>query len=78
MLRSFIYTKASGDKSARTVYPIGVVDDKIFSIDLTDLSDEERVYNEKLLDAVHKQYIEGIKEVVGDTRFRFFFMEQMS
>ena len=78
MLKSFTYTKGSGEKSTRTVYPIGVVDDKLFSIDLTDLDDTERQYYAKLLDAVHKEYIEGIKEVVGDTRFRYFFFEGIS
>ena len=77
-LRAFIYTKASGDKSARVVYPIGVVDDKMFAIDLTDMNDEERVEAEHRLDVVHKQYIAGIKEAVGSSRFRYFFFKGIS
>lgn len=78
MLKHFTYTKANGEVSTRTVYPIGVVDDKLFSIDLSDLDDTERLYTERLLDQVHKQYIEGIKETVGDSRFRYFFFDKMS
>lgn len=78
VLRTFTYTKADGDKSVRTVYPIGVVDDKLFSIDLSDLDDEKREDAKHLLEAVHKQYIEGIKKAVGSERFRYFFFNGIS
>ena len=42
VLKTFTYTKENGEKSVRTVYPIGVVDDKLFSIDLSDLNDIDR------------------------------------
>ena len=78
MLKTFTYTKASGEKSARTVYPIGVVDDKMLSIDLSDLDDVGRKdYMDKLEEA-HKAYIQAIKDAVGSSRFRYFFFEGMS
>ena len=78
LLKSFIYTKSSGDKSARTVYPIGVVDDKMHAIDLSDLDDAERVEFVNSLEEVHKAYIQGIKDAVGSSRFRYFFFQGMS
>lgn len=78
VLKTFTYTKENGEKSVRTVYPIGVVDDKLFSIDLSDLNDIDREEAKMLLEAVHKQYIEGIKEAVGSSRFRYFFFEGIS
>ena len=77
-LKVFTYTKADGSKSARAVYPIGVVDDKMFAIDLSDLDDAERVNYLIQLEAVHKAYIQGIKDAVGSARFRYFFFEGMS
>jgi hypothetical protein len=75
MLKSFKYTKANGNISHRTVYPIGVQDDKLFTIDLTDLEDAERHIVASQLEEVHKRYIADIVEVVGSDRFRLFFFE---
>jgi hypothetical protein len=78
LLKSFTYTKDSGEKSTRTVYPIGVVDDKLFSIDMSDLTDKERLNYLDALDEVHKKYIQGIKDIVGSARFRYFFFRGIS
>ena len=78
VIKTFTYTKESGDKSVRTVYPIGVVDDKLFAIDLSDMDEEQREQAKDLLEFVHKQYIDGIKEAVGSSRFRYFFFEGIS
>lgn len=78
-LKSFKYTKQpSGEVSNRVVYPIGLVDDKMLSIDLSDLSDEERLDNIAILDGIHKQYLAMMKEAGFASRYRYFFLEQMS
>ena len=78
LLKSFTYTKDNGDKSARTVYPIGVVADKMHAIDLSDLNDAERIELADSLEEVHTAYIQGIKDAVGSSRFRYFFFRGMS
>lgn len=77
-LKTFKYTKQpSGEVSHRVVYPVQLVDDKMLSIDLTDLEDEERAEQVLILDAIHKQYIAAMKEAGFGSRYRYFFLEQM-
>ena len=79
MLKSFKYTKQpSGETSHRVVYPVQLVDDKMLSIDLTDLSDEERAEKVYILDAIRKKYIAAMKDAGFGSRYRYFFLEQMS
>ena len=78
VLKSFKYTKKSGDVSYRTVYPIGVQNDKLFTIDVTDLDDVTQHDIAARLDEVHKRYIEDIEGVVGTDRYRLFFFEGIS
>lgn len=77
-LKVFKYTKQpSGEVSNRVVYPVQLVDDKMLSIDLTDLTDEERLDKIAVLDAIHKQYIAAMKEAGFASRYRYFFLDQM-
>lgn len=78
LTKEFKYTKASGDISYRKVYPIGVQDDKLFAIDLTDMDEHMRHQVANQLDEVHKEYIRQIEEVVGKSRYRLFFFEGIS
>ena len=78
-LKSFKYTKQpSGDESYRTVYPMHLVDDKLLCIDLSDMDDGERHEANITLDAIHKRYIQMIKDAGFSSQFRTFFLEQMS
>jgi hypothetical protein len=77
--KSFKYTKQpSGEESYRTVYPMHLVDDKLLSIDVSELTDEERVEALIILDAIHKQYIQSIKDAGFGSKFRYFFLDQIS
>jgi hypothetical protein len=79
MLKTFKYTKLpSGEVSTRVVYPMHLVDDKMLSIDVSKLSDAERQEAKVVLDAIHKQYIQSIKDAGFGSDFRYFFLEQMS
>lgn len=78
-LKSFKYTKQpSGEESFRVVYPLRLVDDKLMAIDISDLGDDERKEVELVLDAIHKQYIQAIKDAGLSNRYRYFFLDQMS
>jgi hypothetical protein len=77
MLKTFKYTKENGEVSTRVVYPMHLVDDKMLSIDVSKLSDEARQDAKVVLDAIHKQYIQSIKDAGFGSNFRYFFLEQM-
>jgi hypothetical protein len=78
MLKNFKYTKENGDVSLRVVYPMHIVDDKMLSIDVSQMNDAERHEATIALDAIHKQYIQAIKDAGFGSNFRYFFLEQMS
>ena len=79
MLKTFKYTKVpSGEVSTRVVYPMHIVEDKMLSIDVSKLSDDERQDATITLDAIHKQYIQAIKDAGFGSNFRYFFLDQMS
>ena len=79
MLKTFKYTKVpSGEVSTRVVYPMHIVEDKMLSIDVSKLSDDERQEATITLDAIHKQYIQAIKDAGFGSNFRYFFLDQMS
>jgi len=78
-LKHFTYTKQpSGEVSNRVVYPLHLVDDKMLSIDVTELSDKEREEAIVVLNAIHKKYIADIKAAGFGSNFRYFFLDQMS
>jgi len=79
MLKQFKYTKESGDTSNRVVYPLNLSgEDKLLCVDLTEFDSDEREQYADLLDEIHKNYIEAIKEVGLQSTFRTFFLERMS
>lgn len=77
-LKQFKYTKQpSGEVSNRTVYPLHLVDDKLLSIDVSQMTDAERLDVQIALDAIHKQYIQAINDAGLSSNFRYFFLDQM-
>jgi len=79
MLKHFTYTKKSGEKTNRVIYPLRLIDgDKILAIDLTDYNDKEREDYTNLLDKIHREYLDNIYEAGFASNFRSFFVENMS
>ena len=78
MLKHFKYTKENGDESNRVVYPLRLVDDKLLSIDVSDMTDAERQESIVVLDAIHKQYVKAVADAGFASRYRYFFVEQIS
>jgi hypothetical protein len=82
-MHRFKYTKDSGEVSERIVVPIGVVDFgtdrvKLHAIDLSDLSAEEREEHELVLKAIHRQYLDAIKNAGLASHYRYFFLRGIS
>ena len=78
MSQLFKYTKESGEVSTRVVYPLKIIDnDKLLAIDMSGMTDEERKETEVILDAIHKQYLQSIKDAGFGSYYRSFFLEQM-
>jgi len=78
MLKTFKYTKASGNVSIRQVYQMSIVDDdKLFCVDLTEFTAEEAEEYETILNTIHEQYIEAIKDAGLGSCFRTFLLERM-
>jgi len=78
MLKSFKYTKASGDMSIRQVYPLNLSgDDKLLCVDLTEFDAQETEEYEAILDSIHNEYIQAIKDVGLGSTFRTFFLDRM-
>lgn len=76
MLKKFKYKKASGDISDRTVYQLNLVDDdKLLCADLSEFSIQEQIDYSALLDEIHKNYIDAIKEIGLGSTFRTFLIE---
>ena len=79
MLKRFKYTKDSGEVSDRIVYPLTVLDFgtervKLQALDLSDYTAEEREEAEIILDAIHRQYLNAIKEAGFASNYRSFFL----
>ena len=65
--------------SIRQVFPMNIVgDDKLLCIDLTEFDADETKEYEILLEEVHKDYIQSIKDIGLGSTFRTFFLEKMS
>ena len=78
MLKHFKYTKDNGDESNRVVYPLRNIDDKLLSIDMSDMNDKERQEAIAVLDVIHKQYVKAVADAGFAARYRYFFLGQMS
>jgi len=79
MLKTFKYTKPSGDTSIRQVYPLNVVgNDKLLCVDLTQFDTDDKQDYENLLNQIHNDYIQAIKDAGLGSTFRTFFLEKMS
>lgn len=76
-LQNFHYTDKKGKESDRLVYPIGLVDDKLFAIDLTEYDEEEREDYKVILDAIHAQTVQAIKDAGMGSNFRYFFIRNI-
>ncbi len=75
MLKHFFYKKDNGSVSERFAYPMGIVDNKLFAVDLSEYESVERAEYEALLEKIHTQYIQAIKEAGMGTNFRYFFFK---
>ena len=79
MLKVFKYTKAGGDTSIRTVYPLNIVgDDKLLCVDLSEYDETEKEEFQSILEAIHNEYIQAIKNVGLGSNFRTFFLDKIS
>ena len=76
-MKHFVYRKKKDEVSERFVVPIGMVDDKLHAVDLTEYSDEEREIFEKELHDLRIDYINGIKDAGLGTNFRYFFLDNI-
>ena len=74
-MKHFKYRKSDGTVTERFAHPMGVVDDKLFTVDLTEFSTKEREEYEEILKSIHTQYVQAIKDVGLGTSFRYFFFE---
>lgn len=75
MIKHFIYTKKSGDRSNRVVYPLHMVEDKVLAIDLSEFNDEQRIEAERILDKIHRDYLDEIYAAGFADNFRSFFLD---
>lgn len=77
-MKHFTYRKRDNTVSERYVHPMGVVDDKLFAVDLTEFDPQERVEYEALLNQIHADYIEAVKEAGLGQQFRHFFFREIT
>lgn len=76
MLKTFNYTKADGNKSTRTVYQMNIVDgDKLLCVDLSEFSQDEQGDYNIILEKIHNDYIQAIKDVGLGSTFRTFLID---
>jgi len=78
MIKRFKYTKANGDISYRKVYPLNLSgDDKLLCADLTEFDTQEAEEYSALLDEIHQNYIQAIKDVGLGSTFRTFLLDRI-
>ena len=78
MLKTFKYTKANGDMSIRQVYQLNIVDgDKLLCADLTEFDADETQDYETILDSIHAEYIQAIKDAGLGSTFRTFLIDRI-
>lgn len=73
-IKHFKYTKQDGSISFRYAHPMGIVADKILTVDLTEFDPIERYEYETILNEIHRQYIQAVKEAGLGNNFRYFFI----
>lgn len=79
MLKTFNYTKANGDTSKRTVYELKIVDgDKLLCVDLSEFDSDEQNEYEIIMNNIHDQYIQAIKDEGLGSTFRTFLINRIS
>ena len=76
-MKHCVYRKADSTVSERYIVPIGVVDDKLHAIDLTEFNQEEREQYDKILHDIRIDYINQIKDAGLGANFRYFFQKQL-
>ncbi len=72
-MKHFFYTKNNNTTSERFAHPVGIVQDKLLAIDLTEFDIDERDDYEAILNQIHSQYIQAIKDAGLGQQFRYFF-----
>ena len=77
MIKHFMYKKRDNTVSERYAHPLGLKDDKILAIDLTEFSASERAEYEEILNVIHAEYLAAIKEVGLGNNFRYFFTNEI-
>lgn len=78
MIKRFRYTKKDGSTSDRVVFIISPSSDCDKGIDLTEFSDEERSHYEEQLKWLHKDFLDGIKEIGLNGNWRQFKVDQIT
>lgn len=73
-----MYKKENGEISERFAHPLNLVDNKLLCIDLTEFDSDDRQEYEDILNRIHSQYIQAIKEVGLGSQFRYFFTDGIS
>ncbi len=74
-MKHFYYTKKDNSVSERIVHPVGIVNDKLLALDLTEFDNDERDEYDAILKRIHSQYLQAIKDVGLGTQFRYFFFD---
>lgn len=77
MLKTFTYTKANGEVSTRTIYPLVLNDDKIMGIDVSSMDDKERLETVTVLDDIRREYLNAMYAAGFGDKFRQFFIDKM-
>ena len=78
MIKTFKYTKADGSVSTRKVYQLNIVGgDKLLCADLTEFNEDEVQDYSDILDGIHAEYIQAIKDVGLGSTFRTFLLDRM-
>jgi len=78
MLKRFKYTKENGDKSSRTVFSLMGDTERLFCVDLSEFDSDELDQYVELLDEIHNNYIDAIKEIGLGSTFRTFLTKRMN
>jgi len=74
----FKYTKANGEVSERTVFPLRIIGDKMLALDVSQLDEVEREEAFYSLEAIHEQYLEAIRRAGFGSLYRSFFLDKIS
>ena len=78
MLKNFTYTKADKTTTERVVHVISPISDSMLALDLTEYTKEHRDLICVELDALHREYLDGITELGLSKHWRRFKQEGIS